>query len=719
MRLATIGGFLLNIIDRHCERSEAINRAAASWIASSAMLPRNDGIPKKCRSSVSKCIFLLVVLAFFLFAPPSRAAEPPGIDDSMIDPTVAPCDDFYRYACGGWLARHPVPPDEASWDVDDLVTERTLGELKAILEEAAAAPTDATRKIGDFYAACVDEARVTALGVAPARPTLDRIAGLSRDALPALVAALHLGGIGAFFDTSVGQDARNAKRNIVLLDEGGMGLPGRDYYLKQDGETIALRGAYQAHIAEVLRLAGDDAAAAASEATSVLTVETALAQGAFDRLQKRDPLQTYHRLDRAAWGRLAPGFDWRGYFAALGTALPVSVDVTEPSYLAAAATVMRSADLADLKAYLRWQLLNAVTPSLPQPFIDANFAFYGKRLTGAARLRPRWKRCIGAVNAALGEDLGRVWVARFFPPGAKARTEAMIGDIEHAFAAEIRRLRWMGPATRRRALAKLRAMRHKVGYPDHWRDYGGLEVSRDDAYGNARRAAAFELRRQLAKLGHKVDRGEWDMTPPTVDAYYDPQLNDIDFPAGVFQPPLFSPAYDDAVNYGATGATVGHEMTHGFDDEGRQFDGDGDLRDWWTPRDAGRFTARAQCLVEQYGGYRTVDGVPVDGQLTLGENLADLGGARLAYDALKRRLARPAKTPAAGRTPAQRFFLAYAQSWCAAVRPETARLRAQTDPHAPPRFRVDGVLADMPEFRAAFACPARSPMVRAPICRVW
>jgi endothelin-converting enzyme/putative endopeptidase len=399
--------------------------------------------------------------------------------------------------------------------------------------------------------------------------------------------------------------------------------------------------------------------------------------------------------------------------------MPGEVDVTEPTYLAAADAVIRNSPLPALKAYLRWHLLNASTPSLPQSFIDANFAFYGTRLSGAQRLRPRWKRCVAAVNASLGEALGRAYVALAFPPGAKARTAAMIDDITRAFADDIRTLPWMGQATKRRALAKLRAMRRKIGYPAHWRNYGALAVTRDDALGNARRAAAFETARQLAKLGRPIDRGEWDMTPPTVDAYYDPQLNDINFPAGILQPPLFSPAYDDAVNYGATGATVGHEMTHGFDDVGRQFDDKGNLRDWWTARDAARFTARAQCLVEQYSGYRAIGDTFVDGKLTLGENLADLGGAQLAYDALMKRLAAKPGTPTGRHGPAQRFFLAYAQSWCTSVRPETATLRAITDPHAPPHDRVDGVLADMPEFRAAFSCPAAAPMVRPKACRVW
>lgn len=662
----------------------------------------------------------LIIATLIVALLPTAHAEPPGIDDSMIDPTVAPCDDFYRHACGGWLAAHPVPPDEVSWGIDDVVTERILGELRAILEKAAAAPTAQTRKIGDFYAACMDEARIATLGVGPVQPSLDRIAALgSRDALPALIADLHLAGVAAFFDVSVGQDAHDATRNIILLDEGGLGLPGRDYYLKEDADSAAIRRAYRDHVATVLALAGDDPQSAGAAAASVLAVETLLARGAYDRLRQRDPQQTYHRLDAAALGEFVPGFAWRDYFAALGTTAPAAVDVTEPSFMTAMGAALGTADLAALKAYLRWHLLNSATATLPQPFIDANFAFFGTRLGGAVRLRPRWKRCIAAVNLALGEDLGRAWVAQAFPPPAKARTLTMIDDIAHAFADDIRGLGWMGPATRRQALAKLRAMRRKVGYPDHWRDYGALVVRPDDAFGNAERAAAFELKRQLAKLGRPVDRGEWDMTPPTVDAYYDPQLNDINFPAGVLQPPLFSPAFDAAANYGATGTTMGHEMTHGFDDEGRQFDGNGNLTDWWTPADAKGFDEHITCLRDQFAGYTIVDDIHINSKLTSGEDTADLGGTLLAYLAWKKQTAGMHLQPQDGFTPDQRFFIGYAQWACENERPENLRVSAITDPHSPGKYRVNGIVSDLPQFAQAFGCKAGQPMVSAMACKIW
>jgi endothelin-converting enzyme/putative endopeptidase len=661
-----------------------------------------------------------------LLAIPSLAVAadaPPdaGIDHSMFDQSVDPCTDFFHFACGGWIAAHPIPPDESSWRVDQLLEERNRNLLRGILEEAAAAPTPDTKKIGDFWAACMDEAAIEAKGLAPLRPELDRIGALdSRAALPALIGHLHRIGVGALFGFGSGQDARNAESEIAIADEGGLGLPDRDYYFKKDAEGRALRADYVRHVARMFRLLGEDETRAAADAATVLKLETALARGALDRVSRRDPQKTYHLLSRAELARLTPDFDWTRYLEAVGAPPVGAVDISEPVFLADEDRALAKFPLGDIRTYLRWQLVDTAAPWLPKAFVDENFAFYGKRLTGAKEIRPRWKRCVEAADESLGEDLGRAYVAVAFPPEAKARTEAMVQQITEAFEADLKSLDWMGPETRAKALVKLGQMRKKIGYPEHWRDYSSLEIDRADALGNAFRSAGFELWRELAKIGKPVDRGEWEITPPTVNAYYDPQMNDINLAAGILQPPFFSPSFDDAVNFGATGGgTVGHEMTHGFDDEGRQYDGHGNLTDWWTKADADRFADRAQCVVDQYSSYVAVDGLHVNGKLTLGENVADLGGVRLGYAALMKSLEGKEQVKVGGFTPAQRYFIAYAQSWCGSSRPESTRLRVMTDPHSPPEFRVNGVVSDMPEFRAAFACKPAAPMVQTKACRVW
>lgn len=648
-------------------------------------------------------------------------ADDPGIDHAMLESDVSPCADFYRFACGGWIKANPIPADESSWRVDQLLEQRNRDTLRHILETAAAEPTQETRKIGDYYAACMDEARIESLGLEPLRGELDRIAALgAKDQMPALLGHLHRIGVEAFFDFGAGQDAKDAESVIAIADQGGMGLPDRDFYLKPDKEGRALRQDYARHVARMLTLMGEPEAAAEADAATVLAVETDLAKGALDRVARRDPQQTYHRLQRAELDRLTPGFAWSRYLDAIAAPPVEMVDVTEKGFFQTADRTIAKFSLHEIKAYLRWQLVDTAAAWLPKAFVDQNFAFYGKRLTGAAEIKPRWKRCVEATDQALGEDLGRAYVKDAFPPEAKARTQAMVGAIAAAFEADLKSVDWMQPDTKETALAKLGEMRKKIGYPEHWRDYGRLEVARGDALGNALRAAGFELERELGKIGKPVDRGEWEMTPPTVNAYYDPQMNDINLPAGILQPPFFSPRFDDAVNFGATGGgTVGHEMTHGFDDEGRQYDGHGNLVDWWSKADAARFRKRSQCVVDQFSGYVAIDDIHVNGRLTLGENVADLGGVRLGYAALMKALAGGDPAPIGGFTPAQRYFVAYAQSWCGATRPEVARLRATTDSHSPPEYRVNGVLSDMPEFRAAFMCPAGAAMVRAKACRVW
>ncbi len=670
-----------------------------------------------------------LALTLFLALPITlaRAAEPPatidkgGLDHATIDSKVDPCGNFFRYACGGWIDANPIPPDESRWGLDQQLGDRNREKLRAILEKAASQPTPETQKIGDFYASCMDEAKIEALGMSPLKPDLDQIAALSdKSQLPALVAALHRQGMSALFSFGVGQDAKNAEAEIAIFDQDGMGLPDRDYYLKTDSESVALRKDYLSHIARMLVLAGEDQHTAEHGADAVLAIETSLAKGALDRVARRDPQKTYHKLARAELDSLTPRFAWTGYFAGVGAPPLDTVDVAETKFLQTVDSVVAGTSLDDLKTYLRWHLISDAAPWLSKVFVDENFAFYGTRLTGEKENKPRWKRCVGAVDDALGEDLGRAYVAEAFPPEAKAMTQAMVDSIADAYQADLQSVDWMDPETKTKALKKLAEMRKKIGYPDHWRDYSRLNVLRGDMVGNAARTAEFELARELGKIGKPVDRGEWDMTPPTVNAYYDPQMNDINLPAGILQPPFFSANYDDAVNYGATaGGTVGHEMTHGFDDEGRQYDGKGNLVDWWTEKDVKRFDSRAQCVVDQYSGYVAIDKLHVNGKLTLGENVADLGGVRLGYIALMKMLAEKPAGPIGGFTPAQRYFIAYAQSWCSATRPRAVKLQIETDPHAPAQFRVNGVVSDMPEFRAAFSCKPDAPMVRAKACRVW
>ena len=652
-------------------------------------------------------------------APP--VADDPSMDHGVMDLKADPCGNFFRYACGGWVDANPIPADESSWGLAHMLILRNQEQLRAILDKAVAQPTPETQKIGDFYASCMDEATIETLGLTPLKPGLDTIAALAdKGQLAALLGGLHRQGIDGLFSFGAGQDAKDAESEIAIADQGGMGLPDRDYYLKTDADSVSIRAAYLAHIAKMLVLAGETEAAAKMQAKTVMAIETALAKSALDNVTRRDPQLTYHRLERAELDALTPGFDWAAYFTAVGAPPVKVVDVTEKAFFQAAAKLIADTKLDDLKIYLRWHLISGSASWLPKAMVDENFAFYGKRLTGATEIRPRWKRCVNVVDEALGEDLGRAWVADHFPPDAKAGTQAMVAAITGAFEDDLKSVDWMSSQTREKALVKLSQMRKKLGYPDHWRDYSAMTVTRGDMLGNTVRADTFELQRDLGKIGKPVDRGEWEMSPPTVNAYYDPQMNDINLPAGILQPPFFSPKYDDAINFGATaGGTVGHEMTHGFDDQGRQYDGHGNLVDWWTKEDAANFKKRAQCVVDQFSGYTVAGNVHINGKLTLGENVADLGGVRLGYVALMNILAKKPAPNIGGFTPAQRYFIAYAQSWCDAARPASEKLRAATDPHSPPKYRVNGVVSDMPEFAAAFFCKPTAPMVNAKACRVW
>ena len=657
-------------------------------------------------------------------APAAPPSSPPGFDMSALDRSADPCTDFYQFSCGGWLKANPVPPDQSSWGQFNLLAERNRSALKDLLEKAAGggvtrSPID--QKIGDFYASCMDEAAVEKQGTDPLKPDLDRIATLrTQSELPELVASLHGIGVGALFRFTSTQDFKDTKSVIADADQGGLGLPERDYYFKDDPKSVELRKHYVAHVRRMFELLGEKAEAAADDARTVMDIETALAKASLTVVQRRDPTNLYHKVTRKELSLLNPSFDWERYLKAAQTPPIESLNVEVPDFFKAFEEQLKTVSLDRWKTYLRWHLVHAAAPALSSAFVDENFAFYGKTLTGAKELRPRWKRCVDLADNLLGEALGERYVEATFGAQGKERMSKMVGALEKALASDLEELPWMTEATKKQAFGKLNAIANKIGYPDKWRDYGAIEVARGDLGGNARRAAAFETKRQLGKIGRPVDRGEWQMTPPTVNAYYDPLMNDINFPAGILQPPFFDNRMDDAVNFGAIGSVIGHEITHGFDDEGRQFAADGTLNDWWTETDAKEFEKRADCFVQQYAGYVAVDDVKLNGKLTLGENTADNGGVRIAYMALMQALGDQAQAkPIDGFAPEQRFFLGWGQIWCQARTPEAERLRAQTDPHSPGRYRVNGVVSNMAEFRKAFGCKAGTSMVRENACRVW
>jgi putative endopeptidase len=675
--------------------------------------------------------YIALVLSAVLLAAPSAfsqtSSSQPVLDVSAMDRTVNPCMDFYTYACGGWIKNNPIPPDQSSWSTYGKLEDENVAQLRGILEDAAKANAPArsvTQKIGDYYASCMDEPAIEKLGITPLEPELARIAGLkSKDDLAAYIATAQfppsLYGGGMLFAFRSDQDFKDSSQVIGEADQGGLGLPDRDYYLKDDAKSVELRKTYAAHVAKILELTGDKPEVAAAEAATVLRIETALAKGQMTRVDRRDPQKIYHKMTVAELRKLAPRFKWNAYLDKIGQGKVTSLNVVAPEYFRTMNAEIEKENLDDWKVYLRWHAAHTAAPDLNSAFVNENFNFYGKTLRGQQELKPRWKRCTNDVDADLGEALGQAYVAKYFPPEAKQAALTIVKQIEAAMQNDIQSLPWMGAQTKEQALAKLHAIANKIGYPDQWRDYSALEVKRGDEIGNSRRGSWFEFRRQLAKIGKPVDRGEWGMTPPTVNAYYDPQKNDINFPAGILQPPLFSAQSDAAPNYGNTGATMGHELTHAFDDEGSQFDAQGNLRMWWTEADRKEFMQRAQCVVDQYSGYTIVDDIKINGKLTNGEDIADLGGTLLAYLAWKEDTKNQKLEPLDGLTPAQRFFVAYGQSWCSNEREETMRLRATVDPHSPEKYRANGVVSNMPEFREAFGCKAGQPMVRENGCRVW
>jgi putative endopeptidase len=681
-----------------------------------------------------------VFVFFLLLTPLATAQQPlpaktispsytPGLDVTAMDKSVDPCVDFYAYACGGWQKANPIPADQSSWSLTAKLQEDNRQVLRLILEKAAAPDPHRgpiQQKIGDFYASCMDEKAVDATGAGALKGDLDRIAAVrtKRD-LADYLARAHPEDIGIYFGQAPlfrfgsTQDAKNSAEVIAEVDQGGLGLPDRDYYLKDDAKSQELRAKYVAHVQKMLELSGEVPQAAAADALAVMRIETALAKGSMTRVERRDPKATYHRMSREELQALGPAFPWDRYFGAFGLSAVQSLNVASPGFVKAMDAVIAGEEPAALQAYLRWHLVHAQARWLASPFVDEDFNFYSRTLTGARELQARWKRCVRFTDRALGEALGQAYVEVAFSAEAKQRTLTMVQQIEQAMARDIRQLSWMSEPTKQQALTKLHTVVNKVGYPDKWRDYTALKIVRGDALGNGERANTFEFARQLRKIGKPVDRTEWYITTPTVNAYYDPQNNSINFPAGILQPPLFDPKMDDAPNYGDTGGTIGHELTHGFDDEGRQFDAQGNLRDWWQPQDGKEFERRAQCVADQYAQYTIVDDIKINSKLTLGEDVADIGGLILAYMAWREQTKGQKLAPIEGLTSEQRFFIGYGQSWCSNQRPEVMRMRAITDPHSPPKHRTNGVVRDMPEFQEAFHCKTGAPMAPVDRCRVW
>jgi len=647
-----------------------------------------------------------------------------GFAATNLDKSCKPCDDFYQFAMGGWMKNNPIPADRPSWGTSAELQEKNQKELRQIVESSASAKAthgSNEQKVGDFYATCMDSSAIEAAGIKPLAPQLDAINAMNdRNALLAEVAALHNEGIQALFDFSSTQDFADSTKVIGDADQGGLGMPDRDYYTRDDERSKQLRTDYLAHISKMFQLAGDPAEKAAAEAQTVMNIETALAKASLTNVQLRDPKANYHKLATAELKQLTPDWSWDSFFANVHLAGLPETNIGQPDFFKEMDHQLTATPLSDWKTYLRWHVIHNNAPALSDAFVQENFNFYGKRLSGTAELQPRWKRCVQSTNRNIGEALGQVYVEKYFPPEAKAHAREMVQNLISALRSDIPTLSWMNPETKKAAIEKLEAFNIKIGYPDKWRDYSKLNIERSSYAVNLRRAASFENARELAKIGKPVDRNEWGMTPPTVNAYYNPTMNEIVFPAGILQPPFYDPKADDAVNYGGMGAVIGHEISHGFDDQGSQFDGQGNLRNWWTADDRKNFDERATCVEKQFDTYEVEPGLHQNGKLVLGESIGDLGGLAISYAAYEKSLeGKPRPKDLDGFTPEQRFFLGWAQVWGTNQRPEAARLQANTNPHPLARFRGNGPLSDMATFAQAWGCKKGDPMVREQACKIW
>ena len=667
---------------------------------------------------VGSLLFTLTVASLF-------AQSTHKLDPATFDQSASACTDFYQYVNGGWMKANPIPPAFPSWSLGNILNERNRDLLHDVLEAAAKNTSAKTgsneQKVGDYYASCMDESKIEADGIKALAPEFDRIAKIKdQKSLQGVITHLHFAGINALFGDGSNQDFKNSAEITAGVFQGGLGLPDRDYYTKTDDKSKMIRDEYLKHVAKMFVLMGDEPAKAEAAAKMILALETKFAEASLTRVEQRSPEKLYHRMSVAQLSELAPNFDWPSFFTGIGVRQKVDVNVGSPDFFKVMNQQLAAVPIADWQTYLRWHLINNTAASLSSAFVDEDFNFNRKILQGATENLPRWKRCVAATNTALGEAVGQVYVQKAFPPSAKARVLDMIKNLKAALRSDISTLSWMGEKTRQQALIKLDAIVDKIGYPDKWIDYSAMKVDRSTFVVNRLRASEFAERRDLAKIGKPVDRLEWIIPPQTVNAGYNPPNNEIIFPAGILQSPLFDPTADDAVNYGGMGAIIGHELTHGFDDEGRQFDAKGNLSDWWTPDDRKAFEERAQCIIDQFNGYEIEPGLNQKGELVVGESIADLGGLTIAYAALQKSMeGKPRPKNIDGFTPEQRFFLAYAHNWATNIRPQYARFLAGQDPHPLAKFRANGPLSNMPEFAEAFQCKAGSPMVRAKRCQIW
>ncbi len=681
---------------------------------------------------VSSAVLLVAVASCVAQQIPAPSSAPaavkplPSLDLSSIDLTADPCADMYKFACGHFSANHPIPSDQPNVDPFYVLYNVNTQELNTIVEKAQAG--GATRspdeqKIGDYFKACMDTSAIQSAGLAPIQPLLDKIDALSgKSQLPALLGELQRHGVDVFFSFGEQQDLTDATKQIAVISQGGLGLPEKDYYLRTGDKDVKLRDQYVAHITKMLTFAGSRPEQAMRDAQNILTLETALAKGSLGAVDMRDPEKTYHLQPIATFEATLPGVNFTAFEDAIHSPHVTEINNSTPQFLPAMLQQIKAADMQTIKAYLRYHLLTTIPRNLPTQLDAENFDFYGRILYGQPEQEARWKRCSNAVNGGLGEALGKVYVEQYFAGDSKTRMLQMVHDIEAAMGRDIDQLDWMSPATKVRAHEKLAAVANKIGYPDKWRDYSKLVIKPDDALGNTLRANDFENDRQLNKIGKPVDHGEWQMTPPTVNAYYDSSMNDINFPAGILQPPFFDRTQDDAVNYGHAGAVIGHELTHGFDDEGRKFNGKGNLDNWWTPDDLKKFEARTDCLVSEYGAFTAVDDVKVNGKLTLGENTADNGGLLIAFMAYMQRAKDDhidINAKRDGFTGPQRFYISFAQNYCENTHPEAIRSLVLSDPHSPDPSRVNGTIVNQPGFASAFGCKRGAPMVPVNSCRVW
>jgi len=668
----------------------------------------------------------LLLSALTTFAQTTSSKPGPGFSIDNIDTAIDPCVDFYQYACGNWLKNAEIPADQPRWGSFTDLRERNMAVMRDILEKASAdrpGRSAVDQKIGDYYGSCMDEKAVDAKGLEPLKLELDRIAAVRDKAtLIDAIARVHLEGPNPLFDFSSAPDLHDANQVIASIDQGGLSLPDRDYYIKDDADKVEVRKHFVEYVTQVFTLAGQSPQQAGDSAQTVLRIETALAKASMDRTSRRDPKNRDHKMTREAAAALAPDFYLDRYFTDMGTPSFSELNVLNPDFFKQVNGVVESESLDSLKIYVSWHLLDGVAPWLSQPFVDANFNMR-KALTGQEQIQARWKRCVTATDNALGEALGQRYVELTFGAEGKQRMLKMVDALERSLDEDIQNLPWMTADTKKQAKLKLEAIRNKIGYPDEWRDYSSLTIVRGDLVGDYLRANEFESKRDIAKIGKPLDRKEWGMTPPTVNAYYSPQMNEINFPAGILQPPFFDKKMDDGVNFGGIGIVIGHELTHGFDDQGRKYDPQGDLRDWWTDQDGKEFEKRVSCVADEYSNFVAVDDLKLNGRLTLGENTADNGGARISLMALEHMIADDKTGKEAqkidGYTPEQRFFLGFGRVWCEKQRPAFARMRVSTDPHSPGKYRINGVVENMPEFQQAWGCKAGQPMVSANACRVW